>query len=59
VDRAEIRFDNNLTSATVTWTFTLRGKDRGSNVVSYEERVATFELTGGATWVITRLSITR
>ena len=59
VDRADIRFDNNLTSATVTWTFTLRGKDRGSNVISYDERVATFELTGGATWVITRVSITR
>jgi len=59
VERAEIRFDNNLTSATVTWTFTLRGKDRGSNVVSYDERLATFELTGGATWVITRVSITR
>jgi serine/threonine protein kinase len=59
VDAAEIRFDNNLTSATVTWTVTLRGRDRGSNVISYEERTATFALTGGTAWVITRVIIAR
>ena len=58
-DRADIRFDNSLTSATVTWTVTLRGRDRGSNLVSSDVRTATFEMTGGATWVITRVSITR
>jgi predicted Ser/Thr protein kinase/tetratricopeptide (TPR) repeat protein len=59
VDRADIRFDNNLTSATVTWTFTLRGRDRGSNVISYDERTATFELKAGPAWVITRVAIAR
>lgn len=58
-DRADIRFDSSLTSATVTWTITLRGRNRGSSLVSYEDRTATFEMTGGATWVITRVSISR
>jgi hypothetical protein len=43
----------------VTWTVTLRGRDRGSNVISYEERTATFALTGGTAWTITRVAITR
>ena len=64
-DRADIRLNNlnnpnnGLTSATVTWPITLRGRNRGSNLISYEEYTATFEMAGGATWVITRMSIVR
>ena len=59
LDRAEIRLNGTLTTASVTWTITFEGRDPRSRMIMREERTSTFELTGGPSWVITRVTVTR